>query len=215
MKKITLYKVKNYDNLYLDKCGKPYLVNPKTIVYRKVGRKHEQYLSSQINGKSRLEPLKRLIAKTLLNKNGKYIGYKDGNPKNCTPNNLIISNKTIKTGSEYFTCKRCKKRIRKHLDNYKKGYCSKCARQNKKQEYINNEKEKYKKLGNYLANNMQFINLKPNCTNRKIIIDKLKQGKNYSKISKELKVSRQTIHSTVNLMIKNIRKNKNDKRRIY
>lgn len=212
MKKITLYKVKNYDNLYLDKHGKPYLVNPKTIVYRKVGEKREQYLSSQINGKSRLEPLKRLVAKTLLNKNGKYIGYKDGNPKNCTPNNLIISNKAIKTGNEYFTCKRCKKRIRKHLDNYIKGYCSKCARQNKKQEHINTEKEKYKKFGNYLANNMQFINLKPNCTNRKIIIDKLKQGKNYSKISKELKVSRQAIHSTVNLMIKNIRKNKNDKK---
>ena len=214
MKELRLYKVEcidGVDDLFLDEKGNPYLVNPKAIFYggKKTKEKMLCFTSKKyyksVKGTTRY--LKNIIATTLLGNKDKFVWYKDDNPKNCTTDNLMLVDERFwqeRTATEEnsFICKRCGKRTFNKLDNKKDKLCGKCKRKNKADEKKEIIKDKYKKLGKYIDDNKDYIRM---TELRKNIIPRLKEGKGYSQIARELNVTRQCIEISVRKALERIK----------
>ena len=95
VEKIELYKVKDFDCLYLDKDGTPYIVKPKAVRYSGAKTKEITVNVCKSGWQSRGTTvfLKYLIARTLLGATNEYVWYKDDNPMNCTTDNLVLLDK--------------------------------------------------------------------------------------------------------------------------
>lgn len=190
--------IEGYDRLYLDKTGKPYIVKPAKVQHRH-NSNDEQYIWVNVKGNMKGMLLKKVIAKTLLGYDGDYIYYKDKNNQNCTVYNLITTDKYApELEHNNFICQCCGKAVRIRENNYKQKYCSKCLKKGKKQEKMVN-------LYENLVQNRRYFKM---TVSRKIILDKLREGKNYSQIAKELGVSRQAISNTIQSIQKSINKKK-------
>ena len=202
MKELRLYKVEcidRIDNLYLDEKGKPFLIQEKSIHYSGRKRKEKTLFFTNPNKVQTSRFLKEIIANTLLENEDKYVWYKDGNPENCTVDNLVLLDEQswvekTPTNENSFICKKCGKRIFRKCDNQKKGICANCKADIKAEEKRKCKKQKQKELGKYLDNNREWFR---HTKLRNDIIVGLKKGKSFSDIARDLGVSRQCIDISV------------------
>ncbi len=201
-KKIELYKVEDFDCLYLDEKGTPYIVKPKAIRYAGQNMQEKSLFFCKSGWQSKNNTsvhLKTLIAKTLLGVEGKHIWYKDNDPNNCTPDNLLFLEKGHYAPREYteensFVCKECGETFFRLRDNYKDKICSSCKHQLEVLEKTKEKENKFKSIYKYLIKHKGMYR---QTELRDKIFERLKDGKTYSQIAREIGVSRQCVHISI------------------
>ena len=200
VEKIELYKVKDFDCLYLDKDGTPYIVKPKAVRYSGAKTKEITINVCKSGWQSRGTTvfLKYLIARTLLGATNEYVWYKDDNPMNCTTDNLVLLDKpNFKkeyTEENSFVCKECGNRFFRKGENMQTKICSSCKRHLEQLEKIKIKENEFISLYEYLVEHKGMYR---QTDLRDKIFERLKDGKNYSQIAREIGVSRQCVHDSV------------------
>lgn len=211
VEKIELYKVKDYGNLYMDANGNPFLVKPKPYV--RAGRNGKEKKLSFKKGRWFDRDcsifLKDAVAKTLIDENAKYVDYKDGNPNNCHPDNLEIVGKYFRpsnyTDENSFVCKICGDKVLIKEDNYKERLCQVCKDNLAKMNIKHFNSDKFRAFYEYLIVNKEYFR---QTDLRDKILEKFSEGKNYSQTAREIGVSRQCVHESIQQALETIERKK-------
>lgn len=212
VEKIELYKVKGYGNLYIDANGNPFVVRPKFYVRggRNMKEKRLVFTKGRWFDRNCSILLKDAVAKTLVDENAKYVDYKDGNPNNCHPDNLKIVEKYFRpsdyTDENSFVCKACGDKVLIKEDNYKEGLCQVCKDNFAKINMRHFKPDKFRALYEYLIVNKEYFR---QTDLRDKILEKFSEGKNYSQTAREIGVSRQCVHESIQNALETIERKKN------